>query len=351
MDSKYITDTRQNKILQIIVSSHVNTGEPVGSRFVSKVMGLSSATIRNAMADLEEAGYITHPHTSAGRVPTDKGYRCYVESLMRIKDITQNEAHRIEEEYRLKRKSVEDIIKKTAEVLADITGNAGIVVFSKFKKAAFRHIDLISVGKKKILVVLVTSAGVVNDFIIETKQDLRGDLSKITNILNDFCRGSTLDNIRKQLIDQLRQKRDSSRLILEETSSIVESILHLYYENDVYLEGASTLLSKPEFDDPKTARSILRLFDDKNTLLRLLNEDSNDKGVRVHIGRENKFVNMQNCSLVTSGYSVRGEQIGRLGIIGPTRMEYDHLIPLVNYVAETVDSILSSIIEWPDGKE
>lgn len=336
---------RQNQILEIIVSSYVDTALPVGSRVVSKMVGLSSATVRNIMADLEEMEYITHPHTSAGRIPTDKGYRCYIESLMRVKDINRKEARRIEEEYRTRRKGIEDIIKKTAEVLASITHQTGIILFPKFNKSVFKRIDLISVGRRRVLAVLITSTGIVKSFIIETEEDMERELGAVTNLLNSDYYGLTLEDIKEGLIKRLRQERDSFHSVVKETSDIIELMLQLFREDELYLGGPSCLLSQPEFEDADYAKAMLHIFEDKSALSRLLEEDIGEKGIKVYIGKENKYKNIQNCSVLTSGYRVKDELVGRLGIIGPTRMAYSHMIPLVNYISETVTKTLSELAE------
>jgi len=336
---------RQNEVLKIIVSSYVDTALPVGSRAVSKVLGVSSATIRNIMSDLEELGYITHPHTSAGRIPTDSGYRRYIESLMRVRDINRKEAKRIEEEYKLKRKSIEDIIKKTAEVLSGITHQTGIVLFPKFKRSMFKHIDLVGIARRKVLVVLVMSTGIVKSFIIETEEDLACDLVAITNLLNSDYYNLALEDIKEQLIRRLKSQRDSFHNIIKETTDIIESMLQLFSEDELYLGGASRLLTQPEFEDAGSAKSILRIFENKNALFRLLEGDPEEEGLKVYIGRENKCKDVQNCSIVTSTYRIKGALVGRLGIIGPTRMEYSHLIPVVNYISETVTRTLRELVE------
>lgn len=336
---------RQNKVLEIIVSSYVDTALPVGSRAVSKIIGLSSATIRNIMSDLEEQGYIMHPHTSAGRIPTDKGYRCYVESLMRLKNVNRQEARRIEEEYKLKRQSIEDVIKKTTEVLTNITHQTGIILFPKFKRSVFKHIDLVSIGHSRALVVLVASTGIVKHFIIDTKEDLGEDLGMITNLLNSEYYGLTLDGIKEKLISRLRQERDSSRYIIKETSDIIDSMLQLFYEDELYIGGTSCILSQPEFENASSVRSMLQIFEDKSALSKLMEEDIEKEGMMIYIGKENKYKNIQNCSIVTSSYRLKDELIGRLGIIGPTRMEYNHLIPAVNYISEIVARTLNELAE------
>jgi len=336
---------RQNKILEIIVSSYVDTALPVGSRSVSEIVGLSSATVRNVMSDLEELGYIMHPHTSAGRIPTDKGYRCYVESLMRVKYINKKEARRIGEEYNLRRKGIEDIIKKTAEVLSSITHHTGIILFPRFNRPSFKHIDLISIGKKKILVVLVTSTGIVKNLIVDTKKDLKNDLGAIGNLLNSDYYGFTLEDIKEHLFRQLRQQRDSSYSVLKRTSEIIESMLELFCDDELYLEGTSYLLSQPEFENTSIAKSLLQCFEDKVALLELMEKDLQEEGVRVYIGKENRSPYMKNCSIVTSGYKIKDELNGRLGIIGPTRMAYSHLIPLVDYISGTLTNTLEDFTE------
>lgn len=336
---------RQNKVLEIIISSYVHSAIPVGSRTVSKMLGFSSATIRNIMADLEELGYITHPHTSAGRIPTDKGYRCYVGSIMRLKDINKREARRIEEKYRLKRKNIEDIIKKTADILSDVTHQTGIVLFPKFKRSVFKHIDLISTGRKKVLVVLIMSACVVKTSLIDTKEDLEKNLDVISNLLNSDYFGLTLDEITQRLIKRLKEVRDSLYYVVKEASHIINSMLELLREDELYLGSPSCLLSQPEFEDMRSAREVLQIFENKSALSRILEDDLDRKGVVVYIGKENKNKEMQNFSILTSGYRAGDELIGRLGIIGPTRMEYQSLIPAVNYISETVTRMLSEFAE------
>jgi len=340
-----VASDRQNKTLEIIISSYVDTAVPIGSRQVSKKMGLSSATVRNIMSDLEEMGYITHPHTSAGRIPTDSGYRRYIESLMSFQDINKEEARRVEDEYKFRRKGIEAIIKKTAEVLSGITLQTGVALFPKNKDSAFKRIDLISIGKKKVLVVLVSPTGVVRNFIMDTEEELAGELEAITNLLNSDFYGLSLEKIKAELLKRVRHERDSLRDVIKETSEVVESILHLQYENELYLEGASHLLSQPEFKGADAARSIMQIFEAKEVISRLMEDDLSQDGVRIYIGSEHKCRGMQNCSLVTAGYKMKDGVAGRLGIIGPTRMNYDHLIPLVNYISETLTRTLNGLFE------
>ncbi len=336
---------RQNKILEIIVSSYVTRAEPVGSRLVSKIIGLSSATVRNVMSDLEEMGYITHPHTSAGRIPTDKAYRRYIEFLMSIREINKREARHIDEEYHLKKKGIENIVKKTAELLSGITHHTGIVLFPRSKNSTFKHIELISIGLKRILVVLITSTGIVKNLTIDTNEDFKNDLNKIANLLNSEYYGVSLEEIKRRLIKQIRCERDSSHFVLKETADIIESMLESFYIDELYLDGTARLLSQPEFEDTKSVKSILQIFEDKNTLLELFQRDLREEGVRVYIGKENKNPYMQKCSIVTSGYKIKDELVGRLGIIGPTRMAYSHMIPVVKYVSEIVTKTLNEFVE------
>ena len=264
---------------------------------------------------------------------------------MHVKEINSKEARKIEEEYKSQRRNIEDVIKKSADILAGITQHTGVVLFPKFKKPAFKRIELVSVGKKRVLVVLVTATGIVKNFIMDTRYDLGEEMALIGNLLNSDFYGLTLEEIKNKLIGQLKKARDSSYHIIKETSEIIESMLGVSTEDELYLGGTSFLLAQPEFEDTNSAKLLLQVFENKYVLSRLMEEDISFEGIKVYIGKENKCRGIQNCSLVTSGYKVKDEVVGRLGIIGPTRMEYSHLIPLVHYIAETMTRTLNELVE------
>lgn len=264
---------------------------------------------------------------------------------MRAREINKNEVRRIAEEYMLKRQDIEYLVKRTAEVLSSITNQTGICLFPKSKRHMFKHIDLVSINRNRLLVLLVTSTGLVKNFVIETNEDVRGDLSAIMNLLNGEFYGLSLNDIKERLLRQIKQEHDSTYLVLKRTSELIDSMLDVVNLDELYLEGTSCLLSQPEFENIAAAKNILKFFENKNKLLALMEQDMNEEGVKVYIGREIGMANMENCSLVTSGYKLKNELVGRLGIIGPTRMEYDHMISLVDYVSDIVSSRLSDFVE------
>ncbi|MBI5124241.1 MAG: heat-inducible transcriptional repressor HrcA [Candidatus Omnitrophica bacterium] len=233
---------REEAVLEIIVRIYTESAEPVGSRFIARKLGLSSATIRNVMSDLEEAGFLTHPHTSAGRIPTDKGYRYYVNSLMHRRSLNYNIVHMVEEQYNEKIRSLEDVLEKTSHLMSSLTNYVGVTLLPETEK--------------------------------------------------------------------------------------------------VYLDGASHLIEQPEFHDIKKLHSLFKCLEDKVNILKLLCDGFDDDSLTIHIGKENKSNYLSECSIVTRGYKVKGRRSGKLGVIGPKRMVYERVVPMVELLADTVSGIL-----------
>lgn len=238
---------REEAVLEIIVRNYTESAEPVGSRFVARKLGLSSATIRNVMSDLEEEGFLMHPHTSAGRIPTDKGYRYYVNSLMHQRNVNDNVVHMIEEQYHEKIRSLEDVLEKTTHLMSSLTNYVGVTLLPDIEK--------------------------------------------------------------------------------------------------VYMDGASHLIEQPEFHDIKKLHNLFRCLEDKVAILKLLcgEVDENDGRLTIHIGKENKSNYLSECSVVTRGYKVKGKKKGKLGVIGPKRMVYERVVPMVELLADTVSTILNDV--------
>lgn len=239
-------DKRIEEILEIIIDRYISSAEPVGSRQVARKLGLSSATIRNVMSDLEDEGYITHPHTSAGRIPTDKGYRYYITTLMRRRNLTDNMVKIVEAQYNEKIGTLEDVLEKTSRLISSLTNYVGITMMPDVEK--------------------------------------------------------------------------------------------------VYLDGASHLIEQPEFQDIAKLHNLFRCLEDRMSILKLLCDESDDR-LTIHIGKENKSSYLSDCSIVTRGYKIRGKPSGKLGVIGPKRMVYERVIPMVEYLADTVSNILYDIDE------
>lgn len=335
---------RHEAVLEVIVNCYVDSAEPVGSRAVSRKIGLSSATIRNVMQDLEEEGFIAQPHTSAGRVPTEKGYRFYVDSLMHLRALTETQTRTIDAEYRSKMKSLNDIFAKTSHIMSKITMCAGVVLLPKTEESYFKHVDLISVARNKVLVLLITESGIAKEFIINLDYPVdKATLEKIANFLNSAFYDMTLDEIRERLAKEIRAERDSSYGVVERAKRIMDSILAFHIDSRLYIDGASHMLSQPEFADARRIRAIMEFLEDREGMTGLFSPKVKEMGTRILIGRESKVRGLNDMSVVTRGYRIKGNVIGRLGVIGPTRMSYDRIVPIVNFLADTLTGMLSEL--------
>lgn len=337
-DKKY----RERKVLEIIVQSHVTTGAPVSSRYVSQRLDLSSATIRSIMADLEDMGLLGHPHTSAGRIPTDRGYRYYVDSLMRLQRMAEDQIRQIEHEYQSKVRSLEDVVEKTVRILSEFSGCAGITLLPGLERKCFRHVDLVQLSKKRVLVLLVAKSGFVKDYLIELESPPDEELlKKVSNFLNsEFC-DMPLENIKEGLVRRLKEERDSSHFLINAAHQIIKAALMQGLKEKLYYNGTSSMLKYPEFNDGEKSRDILRFFEEKKAITSILCGDLYGDGLKVHIGWENSNYGLDDFSLITAGFRMMGQSAGRLGIIGPLRMDYDRVIPLVDLLSATVTRALS----------
>ena len=333
---------RKDKILGLIIDSYINTAEPIASRTISKKlrMSLSPATIRNVMSDLEEQSLITHPHTSAGRIPTEKGYRYYIDRLMRASLLTEEEKRLIDKEFKSKASQLNDLLDKTSKVLSSITSQAGIVVFPLLGKSPFKHIELIKLNSESVLIVLMTTVGVTKDFIVDIGEDVsETELSKISNFINKYMGKGSLSQIRKEITQKLLSERDSFIFILKKAKAIIDIMLEIIKEHKVYLDGRSYITEQPEFGSVQKIKSLLRSLEDKDFMFSMLKKAVDKDGIGVYIGSE-LGGDFSECSLITCNYCIGEESCGTLGIIGPTRMEYSKLISMVDYIASKLSGIL-----------
>jgi heat-inducible transcriptional repressor len=338
-------ENRKNKILYAIVEAYIGSAMPVGSRAVSQKFGksVSSATIRNVMADLEELGLIMHPHTSAGRVPTDKGYRVYVDYLIQPKHLTKDEESLI-----LKLVShendIEGILHSVSKAISLITNVAGIVVTPRLKRSVFRHIEFIPIDSSRILTVLMTQSGFIKNAILDLGIDLnREELVRIAEFLNHELEDMSLGEIKPYLTRRLLEEKDSFYTFLKKTIDILSMPNLLKMEGHLYYEGMTCMMTHPEFSDIKKARIFLKLFEDQKQLLDLLYEDMDHEGLKIHIGKENVFKDVQDCTVITCNYFVKNQIVGAIAAIGPTRMEYGKTISAIRYLSEILGKVLEQI--------
>ena len=339
-------DTRRKKILSAIVESYIETVAPVGSRAISQRFrwSVSPATVRNVMADLEDMGLVTHPHTSAGRVPTDKGYRFYVNSLLEPKHLTKEEETTVTKLLNKKYEDFDVLMHNVSLTINLITNMAGIVLTPRFKRSTFKQIEFIPIDSSRVLIVLITGSGLVKNVIWDIGEKLsRSELSRISGFLNEELEGMFLGDIKNHLTRKLLEERDSFYSFLKRAFSILQAPGLLKMDDRVYFEGTTSLMSCPEFKDVTRTRLFLKLFEEKQDILDLFNEDMETEGVKVHIGKENMCKYIHEFTVVTCNYKINDRVIGALGAIGPTRMEYGKVIFAVKYMSDILGKVLEDI--------
>jgi heat-inducible transcriptional repressor len=341
--------SRRNKILGIVVDSYVNTATPVGSMSVSKKFRerISPATIRNIMSELEETGYITQPHTSAGRVPTDKGYRYYVDSLMEERHLTQDEREFIEGVLSQDFEELGDIVKRAAKLISTLTRQASLVSFPRAKRRTFKRIEFIPATRTKIYALLFTAQGIVKHSIFELHEICdESELVKISRFLNDELSGLQLSEIGDYLFRKVLGENDAFHHLFKEAIDILK-VSHILEEEaeKIFLDGAHYIIEQPEFRYADKVRALLKAFEEEEEILNILDRGLNEAGVSVHIGAENSYEDIRECSLVISNYRVGEQNIGSIGVIGPTRMDYSKSVKVVGYISGVFSRLLTRLSE------
>ncbi|HCX89439.1 MAG: heat-inducible transcription repressor HrcA [Deltaproteobacteria bacterium CG_4_9_14_3_um_filter_44_9] len=336
---------RSTNILHAIINEYILTGEPVGSRTISKKynLSLSPASIRNAMADLEEMGLLSQPHTSAGRIPTDEGLRYYVDCILKVRELTKQEKETIKSRYRPLNLEITDVMKETSLVLSKISRYTGIVLAPKFNNRIFKHIEFIKLNENQILIVFVSKAGIVDNKVVEIEENLSQDeLYKFTRYLNEILTDLTLSEVREKIIDEMKKESNMYDRLLSRALKISQKVFGNYREDDIYIGGKCNIFEFPEFCDVEKMKTILRTFEEKNILIKLLDKAMETDGIQIFIGTESQSQEMKGCSIVISPYTWKDYALGTLGVIGPTRMNYCDVVPIVNYTAKMVSKIMDT---------
>ncbi|MBU4304063.1 MAG: heat-inducible transcriptional repressor HrcA [Candidatus Omnitrophica bacterium] len=342
-------EARRDKILRIIINTYIVTGNPVSSRMICKQyrLDLCPASVRNVMADLEERGYITHMHTSAGRVPTDKGYRFYVDKLVEHSGLTPQERVTIDKEYLEKRRALEEVIHKTSGILSNFTNYIGMVSQPALERSRFKRIQFTQLSRHLVCVTLVTNAGITKSSVIGFNLSIDADnLQRIESFLNSQLEDTPLTQVKIKLNKLLIQERNAFFHVLKQAIDLIDLSALIEDRMRFSLEGVSNVLSFPEFEDSQMVRSLMRVIDEKLSLAELVQEviesEPAQRKVKVFIGEENPGVaSMSGCAAILIGYQVEGEIVGALGIIGPKRMDYGKSIATVQYVAGILSNVLS----------
>jgi heat-inducible transcriptional repressor len=339
-----ILGARNKQILTTLINEYILTAEPVGSRRIAKKynINLSSATIRNVMSDLEEMGLLHQPHTSAGRIPTEKALRFYVNNILKVKRLNPRERDRIRRKYKFSELEESDIIKQTTEVLSVLSHHMSIVSAPKIIGTILKHIEFIKVGKNRILVIFVSQSGFVQNRIIEDNDDVSQDeLDKYTNYLNEVLTGISLEEVREKIEEEMKKEKTIYDQLLSKALQLSKKALGKEIKTELYMEGQVNLLECPEFSEVEKMKALLHALEEKNLLLNLLDKTRDAEGVQIFIGSEAQLSDMQTLSIITSPYRYGKNVVGALGIIGPTRMDYLNLIPIVEYSAQLVTEFLN----------
>ena len=337
---------RDREILEAILTDYIQTAEPVGSRTVSKkyYIGLSPATIRNVMADLEEMGFLTQPHTSAGRVPTDRAFRFYVDSILAVRKLSLIDRDRIEIGLQEESKDINETMKRASSLLSLLSKQTGVVLAPRFGSNIFKHIEFIKLREKTILVIIVCKAGEVQNKLIESDENMSQDeLDKYSRYLTEIMGGLSLVEARRKILEELKKEKVLFDKLMYRALELSQKALADEGEGDLYIEGKTNILQSPEFADLEKMRNLLQAFEEKTKIVRLLDKALFAHGIQIFIGAENEFSEMKDCSVIAAPYCRENFTLGTLGVIGPTRMDYSSIIPIVDYTARIVGKILENI--------
>jgi heat-inducible transcriptional repressor len=333
---------RAQSLLKILVERYIAEGQPVGSRALSRfsTLELSPATIRNVMADLEEMGFVTSPHTSAGRVPTPKGYRFFVDTLLTVRPLEEMERQQIEQQ--LVPADPHLIVTAASQLLSDLTHFAGIVVAPRRRGAVLRHVEFFALSEKRVLLIIVASDGDVQNRVLITERNFSpSQLTEAANFINQHYAGQEFDQIRSRVRSELIDlHKDISGLMQAAIATGADSMQGV--ADGVVISGGRNLLEVDELsNDMQRLRRLFDLFERKTQLLDILEISERAEGVKIFIGGESQMLALDECSIVTAPYEVDGQVVGTVGVIGPTRMAYERVIPIVDVTAKLVSSALS----------
>ncbi len=351
-------DSRGQTILTAVINEHFVTGEPVGSKTIAdrfaNASGLSSATIRSVMGDLEEMGLLEQPHISAGRIPTDKGYRYYVDNLLGVLSISNDDLHRIGDEFGLSSSDLVEtpdrLMERTSELLSALSNNVGIVVSPSLASDRLQHIEFVNLSDNRILVVLVSSPNIVHNRIIRLNVTFaKEELERTANYLNAEFVGKSLSEIRADILARMHEEKALFDSLLQTAVILCSQSIESEEDSmgELFVNGATNILSKRDFADLERLRELLATIGERSRLLEILNEciarDSSGKGdVQVVIGRENRTPSLQNCTLISAPYRIGDSSaVGTLSVLGPTRIEYARMISIVSYVARVLERVMA----------
>jgi heat-inducible transcriptional repressor len=344
MNEKYELDERAQVLLRELINSYTRDAQPVGSKNLAELSGLdvSSATIRNIMAKLEDMGLVNSPHTSAGRIPTEAGYRFFIDSMLEVDNLASASQQVISETFSANKTS-SDLIHSATDILSRITHLAGIVSMTHTAPAEVRHIEFMKLSDRRVLVILVINKDDVHNKVIHVERDYSDlELQQAAQTLSRYLIGRSFESARKKLLAELSELRTDVNSILEPVLEAMEEVCNMNAHDDLLTSGETNLFQYAELSDINKLRSLFKVFNEKTDLLKLLDGCTSAKGVEIFIGSESGYSVLSDCSVVGAPYEIKGEIVGVLGVIGPTRIAYEQVIPIVDITARLLTSALNT---------
>jgi len=345
MSRDRVPNDRGQHLLRVLIQRYIRDGQPVGSRTLSKDAGLdlSPATIRNVMSDLEELGLVSAPHTSAGRIPTPKGYRLFVDTLVRYQQPDDGDIRKIQEQIRGESENPDGLVGAVSSMLSEFTRMAGVVTAPRSPQVTLRQIEFLPLSENRVLVILVVNDREVQNRILHTDRDYSAsELQQAQNYINEQYAGVDLERVRSRLLQDLDKTRDSMNQTMHEIISVAQTAMDgaAGPDNNYVVAGETNLMDFAELSDLDTLRRLFDAFSRKRVILDLLDRSITAKGVQIFIGEESGYRIFDGCSVITAPYHVDEDTIGVLGVIGPTRMAYDRVVPIVEVTARILESAL-----------
>lgn len=341
-----VLSARAEFLLKTLVERYIAEGQPVGSRTLSKHVGLdlSPATIRNVMADLEEMGLVRSPHTSAGRVPTQLGYRVFVDSLLTVQPLDVHQVRKFEHEFQ-DEEDPQQLIETTSHLLSEVTQLAGLIMVPRRDEhVAFRQVDFVGLSAQRVLVILVTEDGQVQNRIIHTERRYSpAELVQAANYFNEAYSGIAIRDVKRTLLFEMQKATEEMQRMMQLALEMARRVFVGEEADELVVSGESNLMEFPELGDIQTLRKLFDAFTSKRDLLHLLDQSTRAGGVKIFIGSESGYKALEDCSVVAAPYIVNGRVVGTLGVIGPTRMPYEQVIPFVDVTAKLLGGALSSL--------
>lgn len=341
-------DTRKQQVLLSIITDFIATAEPVGSRTIARKfdLGVSPATIRNEMSDLEEMGFIEQPHTSAGRVPSQMGYRYYVDFLMKKKNLTSQEEEIIRRGYEKKVREIGEVISRTGALLSQMTKFAAVIVTPKIDTSSFKRIQLLLMNPGQAMAIVVMNTGALQSSIFDVPEGVgQVDLDTISEVLNAKLSGLTMDKIKMTLIREIYFELSRHKNVLDLAVHLIENSLTSDREDKVYLGGILNVLNQPEFHNIEKVKTLLSLLEQEDLLRSLMGGSDPGEGVAVRIGGEMMKEEVKDCSMVVANYHLDGRAVGSIGVLGPTRMDYAWVVSVVEFMTRNLSDTMEKMIK------